>query len=119
MTEIIAAENVLKIERQDRFELDPRARFAAERAVRGTGDRVVGHWHSHPNGSARPSATDLAQAWEPDLVWLIVAVAAGGNGRPQALQTQAHHLDRETGRSRPVRLEIRQKSACKAPVFPT
>ena len=34
-----------------------------------------------------PSASDLAQAWEPALVWVIVAVADG-----QAIQVAAHRL---------------------------
>ena len=56
-----------------RFELDPRYRLRVEKICRGTVHRVVGHWHSHPLGDAKPSATDLDHAYEPDLVWLIVA----------------------------------------------
>ncbi|MBI3444318.1 MAG: M67 family metallopeptidase [Magnetospirillum sp.] len=119
VTDLMAADNLLKAEGNDRFELDPRTRFAAEKMVRGTDKRVVGHWHSHPDGSARPSTTDLAQAWEPELVWLIVGVTAGVKGGGQVVQMLAHRLNRDTGQSRPVRLEIREKSACKPPAFPT
>jgi len=55
----------------DTFEIDPRALFAALRAERAGGDRVIGHYHSHPNGSAEPSARDLAAA-EPGKLWLII-----------------------------------------------
>ena len=54
------------------FELDPRALFAALKAERAGGPKVIGHYHSHPNGSPRPSERD-AEAAEPGALWLIVA----------------------------------------------
>ncbi|WP_096701366.1 M67 family metallopeptidase [Magnetospirillum sp. 15-1] len=119
VTRIMVADNLLKTQGNDRFELDPVVRFAAERSVRGTGERVIGHWHSHPDGSAKPSATDLAQAWEPEMIWLIVGIAADGDGRPQAIQMQAHRLDREAGKIFAVRMETAEKRACQGAVFPT
>ena len=68
-----------------RFEVDPGLRIGLERELRGTDRRVIGHYHSHPDGPARPSATDLAMVHEPDLVWLIAAVVDG-----QASQTLAY-----------------------------
>ena len=62
---------------QDTFEIDPRALFAALRAERAGGDRLIGHYHSHPNGSAEPSPRDLAAA-EPGRLWLILG---GGEAR--------------------------------------
>lgn len=56
---------------EDRFEIDPRALFAALRAERAGGERLIGHYHSHPNGSAEPSPRDLAAA-EPGRLWLIL-----------------------------------------------
>jgi proteasome lid subunit RPN8/RPN11 len=119
VTHVMAADNLLKNQGNDRFELDPAARFAAERLARATGQRVVGHWHSHPDGSARPSATDMAQAWEPDLVWLIVGIAADGLGCPQVTQMLAHRLDREAGRVFAVPIETAEKRACQPARFPT
>ncbi|MBW8743183.1 MAG: M67 family metallopeptidase [Sphingomonas sp.] len=55
----------------DTFEIDPRALFAALRAERAGGDKVIGHYHSHPHGSAEPSPRDLAAA-EPGRLWLIL-----------------------------------------------
>jgi len=54
------------------FEVDPAALFAALRAERAGGPRLVGHYHSHPNGSPVPSPRDLAAA-EPGRLWLILA----------------------------------------------
>ena len=44
----------------------------AQRKARGWSLDVVGFYHSHPNGAAEPSATDLERAW-PGYVYLIVA----------------------------------------------
>jgi proteasome lid subunit RPN8/RPN11 len=55
----------------DSFEVDPRALFAALRAERAGGSRLIGHYHSHPNGRPEPSPRDAAAA-EPGRLWLIV-----------------------------------------------
>jgi proteasome lid subunit RPN8/RPN11 len=62
--------------RHDRFDLDPLGLLTAERAARGAGLEVVGVWHSHPSGCARPSATDRAGAYEG---WSYVIVGLAGS----------------------------------------
>ena len=57
----------------DSFEIDPQALFAAVRAERAGGRRPIGHYHSHPNGSAAPSPRDAAAADDEGRLWLIVA----------------------------------------------
>jgi len=57
----------------DRFEVDPADHFAARKAARAAGHAVVGCYHSHPNGMARPSAADLAGAGEENFLWLIAS----------------------------------------------
>ena len=66
------------------FEVDPSALFRLHRAVRGGPTALVGVWHSHPGGGARPSATDRGRAWEPELVWVITPVADGRAGTAAA-----------------------------------
>lgn len=56
------------------FEIDPAPLFAALRTERGGGAGVIGHYHSHPNGSAEPSPRDFAAA-EPGKLWIIVGNA--------------------------------------------
>jgi proteasome lid subunit RPN8/RPN11 len=51
--------------------------FALDRAARDLGLDIVGFYHSHPTGSATPSAADLAGAW-PGYVYLIVSRREGG-----------------------------------------
>ncbi|MDP3550879.1 MAG: M67 family metallopeptidase [Novosphingobium sp.] len=61
------------------FEIDPAALIAAHRAARdGSGAQVIGYFHSHPNGLARPSATDEASAARDGRVWVIVAATNDG-----------------------------------------
>jgi len=54
------------------FELDPVALFAALRAERAGGPRVIGHYHSHPTGRAEPSDRDRAAAAGDGAYWLIL-----------------------------------------------
>jgi desampylase len=55
------------------FELDPSALIAAHRAARASGAAIMGCYHSHPEGLAVPSSTDLAMAEPNGWVWLIIA----------------------------------------------
>ena len=58
------------------FEIDPQILVDAHRAARGGGPQVLGYYHSHPNGLARPSATDVAMQTGQKAIWAIIA--AGG-----------------------------------------
>lgn len=87
-------------DRRHRFEVDPRLQLRLLRERRAGGaDEVVGLYHSHPDGEPRPSQTDLARAWEPELVWLIAAVHQG-----RAVALTAHRLDAEAGCFREIAL---------------
>ena len=57
----------------DRFEIDPKDHIAAGKRARERGQRIIGCYHSHPNGVAEPSAQDLSRAGEKDFLWLIAA----------------------------------------------
>ena len=59
------------------FEIDPAALFAAHRRARNGGQAVIGHYHSHPSGTAVPSARDAAQAMGDGALWLILTAREG------------------------------------------
>jgi proteasome lid subunit RPN8/RPN11 len=59
----------------DRFEIDPAEQFHLTRELRGTGRKIVGCYHSHPNGRAEPSLQDLEYTGEEGFIWLIAAVS--------------------------------------------
>jgi len=73
------ADNVAE-DRLRRFEVDPRLLLRLHRELRGGPEQVLGVYHSHPEGRPEPSATDLARALDPELVWLIV----GADGAARA-----------------------------------
>jgi proteasome lid subunit RPN8/RPN11 len=88
VAEAHAGANVATEARDRRFEIDPALRFRLLRALSGRPETIVGHYHSHPDGPAAPSAHDCDMAFEPDLVWLITAIAAG-----KAADTAAFRID--------------------------
>ena len=58
---------------QYRFEIDPTALIRAEKQARQGGPKILGYFHSHPNGRAEPSADDAACAADDGRYWLIIA----------------------------------------------
>jgi proteasome lid subunit RPN8/RPN11 len=78
IVEIVPAENVAASPDCE-FELDPSTHVAVLRRLREANavERLVGHWHSHPNGCPEPSAKDAEMVHDPGLIWVISAVEAG------------------------------------------
>ena len=59
----------------DSFEIDPAVQIALMRALRGSGRRIIGCYHSHPNGTGEPSDRDRASSFEMGFVWLIASIS--------------------------------------------
>lgn len=79
VTEVIAAPNIAE-EPKRRFTIDPQVQFDTLRRLRGSAERVIGHYHSHPKGNTEMSAHDRAMADDPDAVWVVVALDIRGKG---------------------------------------
>ena len=94
VTEVVPAANIAA-DRACRFELDPAVLFGAIRAAREGGPQVIGHYHSHPTGSATPSATDAAMIGRAGELWVVIAgqtltawaSTAGGGFMPLEIET--------------------------------
>jgi proteasome lid subunit RPN8/RPN11 len=71
--EAVPARNVLA--HPSRYQIDPQDHIDTIRRLRGTARTVVGAYHSHPLTPAVPSPRDLAEAYYPEFVWLIVSLA--------------------------------------------
>jgi proteasome lid subunit RPN8/RPN11 len=56
------------------YQIEPADHFAAIRSVRARGRAIVGAYHSHPRTPALLSPTDLAEAHDPDLLYVIVSL---------------------------------------------
>ena len=83
-----------------RFEIDPTALFSAIRAERDGNEPMIGHYHSHPQGPAGPSARDAEMALDTGRFWIIVS--AGEMGLWQAIAP---------GRLEPVELALARPSS--------
>lgn len=57
------------------YMVEPSEHFAALKRARLDGRAVLGAYHSHPRSPAIPSPTDLAEAYDPDLLYVIVSLA--------------------------------------------
>lgn len=86
--EIKAAANVASTP-ANRFEVDPTVLIAAHRAAREGGLAVIGCYHSHPGGVARPSAQDARQAAPDGQYWIILGT--DGATAWQAVEQGAVH----------------------------
>jgi len=62
--------------KHNRFAIDPRILFMVQKADREREIRLIGIYHSHPQGVAMPSEFDRAIAW-PDYVYWIVSLESG------------------------------------------
>ncbi|PCJ55418.1 MAG: hypothetical protein COA79_20660 [Planctomycetota bacterium] len=80
VTDIVLSPN-LSDEPERNFEIDPALIIAQQKHGRSgqtkNQTKILGHFHSHPDGSAQPSARDQAQNYDSDLIWLIVQVTDG------------------------------------------
>ena len=105
VTRVAPSRNLSETDVCDSFEVDPEVRFRLMRELGSfhghTAERIVGHYHSHPDHPGKPSERDIAMAYEPDLVWLITTVGAG-----RATATTAYLIARESGRFQQIKLRI-------------
>jgi len=93
VTRVAAAPNVTSEDATIRFEVDPKFQFDLMRELEGSSERIVGHFHSHPDGSPIPSERDKKMALDKELIWLIVAVEKGKAGTPQAYAVEEEEKD--------------------------
>jgi proteasome lid subunit RPN8/RPN11 len=75
--EAVAMENVKEDERARRFLIDPLDLMRAEERLDDEGKTILGFYHSHPTGVAKPSEFDRAHAW-PWYSYVILAITAKG-----------------------------------------
>ena len=110
VSRVVASDNVTALDRTKHFEINPELRLRLMVELRELSDntllqtkhRIIGHYHSHPNGKPLPSNRDLSMAWEPDLVWLILAVS-----NSKVDEFNAYKLSSHTHKFREVAIDIR------------
>ncbi|MEH6401747.1 MAG: M67 family metallopeptidase [Sneathiella sp.] len=60
------------------FEIDPGIRIKLERQLRAGDESIIGVFHSHPGGPAKPSQADEKMVIEKQLLWMIASVSNTG-----------------------------------------
>ena len=76
------------------FLIDPQVHFGALRRLCGTDRGIIGCYHSHPGGLAKPSERDRAEAIDDGFVWLIAGAG----------EMNAHVFDAGARDFSPIRL---------------
>ncbi|HYN07910.1 MAG TPA: M67 family metallopeptidase [Vicinamibacterales bacterium] len=98
----VATRNVAK--GQSRYQIDDAAHIELRRILRACSPRleIVGVYHSHPAGPARPSGTDIAQAFYPGWIHLIVGMKGRASVRAYRIasgRVQEVSIRRKSGHS--------------------
>ena len=86
-----------------RYRIDPHEQLAAFNQMEAEGLELVGIYHSHPHGPEEPSPTDLAEAYYPEVVYLI------WSGRNGEWSCQAYSIQQAL--VTPVRIKILKTGA--------
>jgi len=77
VTRVEPSPNVAEGDQLDSFLIDAKIQFDLMRDLGDGPDRIIGHYHSHPDHPARPSERDRQSVFYPDHVWVIVSVNGG------------------------------------------
>ena len=71
--EVIPSSNLSDCPGQN-FEIDPALIIKYQKRGRQGRGKIIGHYHSHPDGAAAPSDKDRQQNYDPSLIWLIIQI---------------------------------------------
>lgn len=58
----------------EHFSFVPAEQFAALKASRAKGLKIVANWHSHPESPSRPSQEDIRLALDPTILYCILSL---------------------------------------------
>ena len=60
----------------EHFSFDPAEQFQVFREARTDGREIIANYQSHPETPSRPSEEDIRLAYDPNILYLIVSLAA-------------------------------------------
>ncbi|MEM7801362.1 MAG: M67 family metallopeptidase [Chloroflexota bacterium] len=72
ISEVIPVEN--RLHSPVRYAMDPAMQIKGMLSLEAQNQELIGFYHSHPEGRAFPSDTDVAEATYPDELYLIIAL---------------------------------------------
>lgn len=73
VSQIYPVENILHS--QTAYEMEPLSQVQTMLIIERQAETLLAIYHSHPHGPPHPSETDIAQAYYPDSVYLIISLA--------------------------------------------
>jgi len=79
-----------------RYNIDSQELFRINRECEENGWQFLGIYHSHPDGEAYPSPTDVERAGWPESLYLIVSLLSPGNPEVRAFRIQDGEVTEET-----------------------
>ncbi len=60
----------------EHFSFDPSEQFKAVKDARNKGLQILANYHSHPETPSRPSQEDIRLAYDPEIGYVIISLAA-------------------------------------------
>ena len=75
------------------YRMAPKEQVRAMLEIEAAGWELSGIFHSHPNGPPGPSASDVAQAYYPEAVYLIFAPDARGEWQGRGFQIEEGRVE--------------------------
>jgi len=60
----------------EHFSFDPAEQFNAVKDARNKGLQILANYHSHPETPSRPSQEDIRLAYDPEIGYVIISLAA-------------------------------------------
>ncbi|UCC54254.1 MAG: M67 family metallopeptidase [Anaerolineaceae bacterium] len=91
ISHIYAIENILHS--PTAFEMHAGQQIQAMLDIEAQGLEMLAVYHSHPAGSERPSETDIAKAYYPELVQLIISLVDRSNPTVRAFSIANKHVE--------------------------
>ena len=76
--------------------MDPKEQLAAFKEMEDAGLDLVGIYHSHTHTPAYPSRTDVAKAFYPDTLYVIVSLARPNEPDIRAFRVADGHISEES-----------------------
>lgn len=74
------------------FEMEPIQQIRAMLAMEAAGLELLAIYHSHPNGPARPSPSDIAQAYYPETMQIIISLSDRARPSLRAFMIRDGHV---------------------------
>jgi proteasome lid subunit RPN8/RPN11 len=75
------------------FEMEPKQQIETMLAIEASRQELLAIYHSHPRGPASPSASDIAQAYYPELMQFILSLQKWERPSLRAFTIVDHQVD--------------------------